>query len=302
MITEFEMALVAYLNTNIDPPFAGNVERSDGGKVTVTNNPQVRVSVIQAVTALREMGTKKPLLVPGSNDYRRVSRLKCDVVIDLYATNTAKREQILNGVELIHYLLDTPTIKNGTELEGGPDPGFVIQSLTIEKATIPLKINLAGVDSGQVHLEVTGWFWPVGVPGQEGVEIGAVRIRGITFEVSIEQGGPLIAGGPMVDFVVGLEATGPIVLTDGEVESDPSFGSLYCFLRTPDGSAAQGFLGGGIDAGDGARLVPVSDSTATVSYTPPGNEVQEELVIGLDDGNSNKSIDIGSLILKIGNP
>jgi hypothetical protein len=299
MISDFEQELASYLNTHLAAPFAGNVSVSDGEGKGGSNHPAIVVAVTRTAWQPAEMGPKHGEVIPGSADLRRVLRLICTVEIAVYPSNSGKRGQEISAMENIAYLLDAPEVRNGKAFVKSGDQGFIIHSLQLTGGSTPLLSGGASTETAGLTLDVRGWFWPKGQAGQTGITIATVRIRGVGHMLSVSPSPAVIyAGGAPREFTISLPTTGPLDLTDSGAASAGSFGTLYCTLRTRDGSSPVGTLSGGAAAVDGGRLIDVSGGEAVITYTPGTKRTVEDIFIALDNGEQGEGIELGRLAIE----
>ncbi|MDY0187112.1 MAG: hypothetical protein RBR16_04230 [Syntrophus sp. (in: bacteria)] len=291
MITDFEQELAAYLNTHLEAPLAGRVSVSDGDAKGGGAHPAILVGVTRTAWQPAEMGPRHGEVVPGSPDLRRVLRLVCAAEIGLYPSSSGKRNQEISGMEQIAYLLDAPEVRNGKAFEKQGDQGFIIHSLQVTGGSSPLLSG--GPAATGLTLEVRGWFWPKGRPGQTGIAIARIRLRGVGLTLSIAPSPAVLrAGGPPREFSLSLPATGPLALTESGAASAGPLGTLYCTIRTRDGSSPLGTLSGGVAALDGGRLIELAGEEALLTYTPGAQATVEDLVIALENGESGEGIEL----------
>jgi hypothetical protein len=299
MISDFEQELASYLNTHLAAPFAGNVSVSDGEDKGGGNHPAIVVGVTRTTWQPAEMGPKHGEIVPGSADLRRVLRLACTVEIAIYPSNSGKRGQEISAMENIAYLLDAPDVRNGKAFVKSGDQGFIIHSLQLTGGTTPLLSGGTATEAAGLTLEIRGWFWPKGQAGQTGIPIATVRIRGVGHMLSVSPSPTVLyAGGAPHEFTLSLPTTGPLALTDSGATSAGSFGTLYCTLRTRDGSSPSGTLSGGTAAIDGGRLIDISGGEAVITYTPGAKKTVEDIFIALDDGEKGEGIELGRMAIE----
>jgi hypothetical protein len=170
--------------------------------------------------------------------------------------------------------------------------------MKIITSSVPLNTELAAGGRAGLTLTAQGWFWPAGIAGETGVEIGEIRVRGVTLIMRLTPENPRpVAGGPPLSLTISVAATGPLRI--GSAEPALPFGSLAFRLFGPGGQAGAGTLSGG-NEGDGAsRLVEVVDGRAVIDYTPPALKAEDELVIALDNGENGPGMEIGRFPLNV---
>lgn len=280
------------LGTRLPAPFTNRVQVAPGSSSAAS--PRVIVAVTRAERIDPEIGTRRPEVVPGSADRRRVLRLRCTVGIEVEPQTGAGRAQQLRAVDAALYALDAADFQSGEALPDAADPGFFIQDLRLVESVTPLDPTEKDAAPVGVTLRAEGWFWPVGEAGEAGVPIGEVRVRGVGLPVAVApERSTLVAGGPPVDFTVTVGSSGP-VRVDGDLPPLP-FGSLAFALEGTD----AGTLSGGSAGADGVRLVDVVDGAATITYTPPAAPATGELVVALDDGEEGLGVELGRYRLRV---
>ncbi len=294
MISEFERRLADVLGPRLPAPFTGRVDVPPG--TLPGGKPVILVGVTHVEPVERYMGSQHPEIVPGANDPRRVLRLICDVSIQVFPGPSQGRPQQMLGLDAVLYALDAPEFRDGTALAGPADPGFLIQSLQAVDGAAVLDPSAPDAVPPGLTLKADGWFWPVGVPGQAGVAIGEIRIRGVIYPLEISPPQPLLtAGGAPVDLTVRVGSFDPIRVHELPLP-ELLFGSLAFVVLGPGGRPGKGTL---VDSVDGLRLVPLVDNQAVVTYQPPDEPARDELVVGLDNGADGLGIEIGRFPLNV---
>jgi hypothetical protein len=150
---------------------------------------------------------------------------------------------------------------------------------------------------GAIRIKAEGYFWPVGTPGQDGLQILRARIRSALEPVTLSPQAPIVAGGPAIDFAINFGATGTIELTADGISSS-AFGSLVASLVDGGGRPGAGTLTGGADGPAGSRILTVTDGVATVQYTPPAAAATDFLLVRLDNGEGAGGIEIARFPLR----
>ena len=296
MISEFEQRLADVLGTRLPAPFSGRVKIA--GAPIAGDAPLLIVGVAMAEPAEPQLGNQKPLVVPGSADPRRVVRLKCTV--EIRAVADGRQEQIA-ALESALYALDAPDFQSGQALVEPGDPGFLIDRMQISRSISPLDFAAGDQSHFAISLLAEGNFWPVGVAGEAGRQIGEIRIRGLTLPVEIAPARPnAVAGGPALELSVVLGKIGALRLADASPTTAPlPFETLAFALAGPGGGPGAGILTGGAAGEDGVRFSPLSDGSATITYTPPAQAATDRLIIGLDDGASGLGLEIGRFEIRV---
>jgi hypothetical protein len=299
MISDFEQHLANVLGSRLPAPFAGRVEVAPG---PVTGpGPEILLGVQQIEPAHADIGSQRPETVPGSDDRRRVMRLRCTIGIEVRPHSGQGRQQQMQGVEAALYVLDAQDLRDGSALVEEDDQGFLIQEMHVVESQVCLDPDKTGAPPVGLTLNAEGWFWPIGEPGETGIQIGEVRLRGAILPLSITPPRPyLTAGGAGVKLTLRVGTVGPLRTSD-QVEPLPPlpFGSLALTLVDPGGRPGAGTLSGGT-AGEGdAHLVALSDGGASVTYIPPAEATIEVLTVALDDGQDGPGIELGQFTLDV---
>jgi hypothetical protein len=294
VITEFERRLADVLGARLPAPFTGRVDVPPGA--LPDGGPVILVGATRVELVAPHMGSQRPEIVPGVNDPRRVLRLTCELSLQVFPEPDQGRAQQMRIVDALMYTLDASDFRSGKALTGPVDPGFLIQSLQIVAGNVALHPAAPDAPPVGVTLKAEGWFWPVGVPGQVGIVIGEIRIRGVTVPLSVTPANPLlVAGGPAVAFTVRIGSFGVLRLHEPPLPSLP-FGALAFLVMAPGGGPGKGALVGQVG---GVRLAPLIDHQAAVTYQPPAESAEDELIIALDDGENGIGIEIGRFPLKV---
>ncbi len=297
MISEFEQRLADILGIRLPAPFSGNVEVASGAAVS---GPKILLGVQHAEALEDDLGHQRPEIVPGSNDLRRIMRLKCTVGLEVFPAAGPGRTQSLQGVQAAFYALEAADFKNGKALVQAGDPGFLIQKLKVLQAQTPLHPEAPNSIQSGLTLAAEGWFWPVGEAGITGIPIGEIRVRGVTLAIAITPANPqLIAGGSSVEFTLRLVTSGPLRLGGATPLPPLPFGVLAVFLRGPGGKPGAGTLSGGAAGVEGSRLIALGNNEATITYNPPVQKAREELVVALEDGGNGAGLEIGRMALVV---
>ena len=293
MIADFEQRLAEVLDELMPAPFAGRVQVAPGD--VPDDEPAVLLGVTRAERLPDDLGGTPRALAPGADEPRRVVRLRCTVTLRVRPGDDEGRAQQLAGLDAALYALDEPAFRRGGALAGGdPDPGFLVHDVSVLEGLAPLDPAdpLATV---ALSLRAEGLFWPPGLPGQTGAQIGVIRLRGavLPLEVIVPATAELVAGGPAVTLTIRVGSVGTQVLEDGEPLAASGFGRLALSLR------GAGTLQGGAAGSNGARLVVLDDGSAEIDYVPPAAAGRDELVVALEDGEGGAGIELGRRRLQV---
>ena len=223
--------------------------------------------------------------MPGDVAPRRVLKLRCTVELDAKLPNGGSRSDQMQAIDGALYLLEDSSMRNGSALLPGDnsDPGFLIRSMAIT----------GGIPPQSITMDVDGFFWPKGTPGQSGPAIQQARIRSALQPLLLDpQPAALVAGEPATDFSISFGTSGTTTLTADGIQNS-AYGSLVISVMDAGGRPGQGTLAGGAAGPDGARVYAVSDGSAALSYTPPAQAAMEFLVVELDDSAGGPGIELG---------
>jgi hypothetical protein len=302
VISEFEARLADVLGARLPAPFGGRVRVAP--ELPEGTGPAVLVSASEVEVIDPDFSSaRRPERVPGAEDPRRVLRARCAVRVEVLPGSGEGRAQQVEGLDAALYGLDAPDVRDGSALAAdGSDPGFLIQHARVTWATAPAEPKAEDAERVAVTMLAEGWFWPVGVAGETGREIGEVRLRQGVLPLDVLPASPRpVAGGPGVELTVRLRGTGTLRLR-GEPGPGPAlpFGELALALAGPGGRPGAGTLEGGAAGADGVRLVPLGDGEASVTYVPPAEPGLDELVVALDDGAGGQGIELGRMPLRVG--
>jgi len=290
MIADFEQRLADVLGARLPAPFAGNVVVSPGA---AAGTPVVAVGVRHFERVDEAFGVR-PERVPGASDPRRVARLRCRVGLAVHGA--PDRVAALRGIDDVLYAVDAPDFRDGSALRADAgDPGFLIDALALDSGDVA---DDAAVGPSEIAVIAQGWFWPPGTPGETGVAIGEVRVRGVVLPIDLQPAPAAIAaGGPALDLTLRVRPAGLLRL--GGATPLP-FGQLVLQLFAPGLRPGAGVLGGGAAGAGGGRLVTLVDGAAGLSYTPPASPAADQLVVSLEDGAGGPGVEVGrfSLLVK----
>jgi hypothetical protein len=294
MIAEFEQRLVEVLGSRLPAPFTGRVVVAPGQDGAQS---RIVVGVVEATPLEPDFRHRRTEVVPGSADGRRVVRLECRVALTVRPNQNTTRTQQMQMFDATLFALGAEDVLTGTALNDNVDRGFFINDARLDAASTPL---VTSAESPlQLTLVVRGLFWPVGLAGQAGVQIGEIRIRGVLLPIQLSPAAPrLTAGGEAVELTIRVATPGSFSVQSGATAALP-FGSLAVAVVTEAGAPGNGTLAGG-EAGLGnTRIVPLVNNEAAISYTPPAEAGLEHLVIALDDHEGGQGVELGRMPLRV---
>jgi hypothetical protein len=289
MIAEFEQRLADVLGARLPSPFGGHVTVMPGTGGAV---PSVLVGV-RRVDPVDDGFGSRPEQVPGASDPRRVARLRCQVGLVLHGD--ADRAATLRGIDHVLYAVDAPDFRDGSVLRvSGGDPGFLIDTLVLSGGDVA-DDSATGISA--VGLVAQGWFWPVGTPGETGIVIGEVRVRGVVLPIELTPRSPAIAAGdPPLSLTLRV-GTAALLRLGGSTALP--FGQHVVQLFSAGHRPGAGSLQGGAAGAGGGRLLSLTGGAATFDYVPPAGAAIDELVVALDDGSGGVGVELGTFTLAV---
>ncbi|QPJ61320.1 MAG: hypothetical protein G3M70_05205 [Candidatus Nitronauta litoralis] len=302
MLRDFEQRFAQVLGSQLTAPFAGRVRTAPVD--TGDNGIQIVVSVGKMKIQSPDFGSFRSENAPGITDPLRIVRLRGEVGIVVFPAQGQGRQQQLQGIDSLLYLLDTPDFRNANALASQQDQGFLLDYLKIVEAD--LSIRDTNTDpTPDITLEVEGWFWPIGQTGVSGDVITQAHVRQFVLPVSmVTDNGPIVAGGNAVQLNFNVGTSGSMVL-QGSSSSTLPFGNIAVRLLSADGSPGQGSLSGGLAGPDNSQLTLLANGSASLSYTPPGSATNERVVVTtvIMDGNTpvRLGIELASFNIQVGN-
>ena len=273
MITDLESRLATVLGARLPAPFTGRVTASPAG--SPGQEPRIVVATRAADPMQTTLHSQRREVVPGDPAPRRVLRLACELELAVQPAANAGRAQQLQGVDALIHTLDDPEFP--AALSGPADPGFLLDTFALGGTQLP-----AEPAAVTVSVRAAGLFWPVGAPGEMGPQVDTVTLRDASLQVElILPAQPIRATGSAAVIGVRFPSAGALEIDAQGARAVP-FGRLVARLRSPDGSAGKGTLGGGGAGPAGTRLLDVVDGTAELTYTPPDEPGADLLEIGFD--------------------
>jgi hypothetical protein len=307
MISDFERSLATLLGARLPSPFNGSVVVAPAPQNPAAET--IVVGVTSAVPATAAFGSQLPQQTPAVAGTHRVLRLDCTVTMTVVPQGD--RALQANGAQQLLWVLDDPEVKAGRALSDGTDQGFVLDQFGITSMTVPLDPEAtpvlppgpAGSPPGAtvaVTALASGWFWPVGTTGAVGIAIGHVLVRGISLPVLVSPTAPRSApGGDPISISVRVDASTMDVSTPTGAAGSLPFTALIATLAGEKGAAATGSLTGGTSGTNTLRTYPVSEGSATVTYTPAAVAGNDVLSIALDDGSGGAGVILGSVPIQV---
>ena len=277
MLADFENRLADVLSARLAAPLAGRVFVAPGP--ADTTKTAVLVSVSRADVVPESFGAgRRPELVPGATDPRRVVRMRCDVRVEVRPSSAGTRAESIAALDALVYELDAADLRDASALVGAGDPGFVVDGQRVEAVSVRPDPADAG-SLPAIELQTEGWFWPKNAPGITGVEISAALVRTALLPIAL-QPWPLIlrAGDAAVPLTIRVGTAGTTRLTGAAPAASP-FGDLAVRIVDAGGRPGAGTLTGGAAGPDDARLLTVTDGVATLDYAPPAAAADDILVV-----------------------
>ena len=280
MLADLEQRLATVLGNELPPPFAGRVRVPPASPPGA--GPAVLVSVSHAVPLPSDFGSVRFEAVPTPPERQRVVRLRCTIDVVIRPAQASNRDQVVDGVDALLYLLDDSSFRSAAALIQAADQGFALSSLTIQDATPELRAD----DEAPPHvtLQADGLFWPVGTAAETGVEIVEARVRQVNLPLGVSTLPARIpAGGAPVELRFAVDRRGTMRLRADGLSTDP-FGPLAVRLLGAEGGPGAGNLSGGAAGPDGSRLIDVADGELIVTYTPPADPAEDRVVLNVVQG------------------
>lgn len=293
MVSEFEQRFADVLGGRLPSPFTGRVE------VPPAQAPDVLPRLVLAVSEMTviepDFRSRRPEVVTGSPDPRRVVRLECGVTIEVRRADDQSRADQMQVLDATLFALGDEQMLSGGALNDNTDRGFFIQTMHVSRAGAP--VDPSPQEPVIINVVARGLFWPVGVPGQAGPEITEIFMRSTVLPVQVIPATPqLTAGGPAVDFIVHVVTPPSFRVHEG---GEILFGSLAFTALAADGGPSAGTLAGGTEGKPGVRVVPLVDNEAIVTYAPPAEPGREDLVISIEDHEGGQGLELRRVRLQI---
>ena len=285
MISDFESRLATVLGAQLPAPFTGTVSVSDSSDAANGSQPRIFVGVYKTQAKPQGFGGNRTIAVPGVSDRMRVMAMKLWIFVRVIHANNADRLQELQGLEQLHYLLDHESFQTGTALSDAGDQGFLIERMSVaegfsEVPNAPLEENHAGI-----IIEAEGVFWPIGAPGETGVAIAEIRMRGLALDLELNTELPAFSvGDAPVEITLRLQSHAAHRI--GGDDSPLSLNQLALDLQQEDGSPGAGSFSADSPGAGNVQFANITDSRITLTYTPPASAAHDVLIIGFDNGES----------------
>ncbi|UJP39271.1 hypothetical protein [Cellulomonas palmilytica] len=268
MLTELESRLADVLGAALPAPFGGRVRRR-GAAPPNGAGPVVRLGVEAFAPLEPDLFSTRPEVDAGAPSLRRVVRLRVRLGVDVTTDPPGDRLGELAGVDALLFALQAPEVRSGRALVAPGDQGFRLDSLELLEA---------GDDDPAVLLEAVGWFWPVGVAGQDGRAIARALVREVRLPVRLTFGAPLVAGGTGVACDLVFGSTGTLDVTAEATTSAP-FGEVALHLLDAGGGPGAGALDTPASPAGTQVVASVDGAGTTFTYVPPATAAREQLVV-----------------------
>ena len=270
MLTELEARLADVLGAALPAPFAGRVRRL-GAPAPAGPGPVVRLGVRGWTPLEPDVFSTRPEPGAGAPTLRRVVRLRVDLGLDVATDPPGDRLGELAGADALLYALQDPGVRTASALVAPGDQGFRLDGL-----------ELAPVgdeeDDPDVLVRAEGWFWPVGVAGQEGRAIAHALVREVRLPVRLLLGAALEAGGAAVPCDLVFGAAGTLDVSADGLAAAP-FGAVALRLLDAGGGPGAGVLGAAGSPPGPTVVAVVEGAGTTFTYTPPAAATREQLVV-----------------------
>lgn len=270
MLTELELRLAEVLGAALPAPFGGRVRRV-GAAAPGGAGPVVRLGVRGFTPLEPDVFSARPEVAPGAPTLRRVVRLRVRLGLDVTTTPADDHAGVLAGTDALLYALQDPELSSARALVAPGDQGFRLDGLDL------LEVG-ASDDDPDVLVAATGWFWPVGVAGQDGRAITRALVREIRLPVRLGLGAPLVAGAGAVACDLTFGATGTLDVRSAGTTTAP-FGAVALRLLDEGGGPGAGALAAAGSPAGTTVVVQVTGDGTEFTYTPPAGPVREHLVV-----------------------
>lgn len=270
MLTELESRLADVLGAALPAPFGGRVRRR-GAAGPAGAGPVVRLGVEQVAPLEPDVFSTRPETGAGAPTLRRVVRLRVTIGIDVTTDPPGDRLGELAGTDALLFALQDPGVRSASALVAPGDQGFRLDGIEL------LEVG-AQDDDPDVLVRAEGWFWPVGVPGEEGRAIARALVREVRLPLRLSLGAPLVAGGPEVPCGLAFGATGTLDVSGGTVTGAP-FGEVALRLLDAGGGPGAGVLATAASPAGTSVVATVEGAGAAFGYTPPAAAAREQLVV-----------------------
>jgi hypothetical protein len=287
MLRDLEIRLATVLGADLPAPLTGRVTVAPA---TVTGNgASVQIATGAVAKLSPDFGSVRQEIAPGDAQSRRILRLSAEIGLAVSVGPAGSRTDRAAAVDQLLYFLDNPTFVSGAALRDAGDPGFLLERIEISRAHLaPDREPVPPLD---VVLTATGWFWPVGLAGQDGPAIAEARIRQLVFPAGVTpEPARFAAGSGDVELRLAFTDEQALSLrTDAQPATvDPA--ELAFRLRAADGSAGAGSFTDGRDLGGGDRARPLSGGVATIRYQPPASSATDILTVSsiIDDAGADR--------------
>jgi hypothetical protein len=279
MLADLESRLADVLGGRLPAPFAGRVFVAPGP--SGAGQPALLVGVSSAEVLPSEFGSaRRPEVVPGADDPRRVVRMRCTLRIQARASSGGGRPEEMAALDAVLYELDAGDLRDASALTAPGDPGFLL-TRQAPRAVVVDHDDPTDRRLPAVVVDAEGWFWPPEVPGVTGEPIRAALVRMAQLPVALAPWPlNLRAGDPPVPLSIRVGSVGTMELEGGAPSSAP-FGHLALRVLDAGGRPGAGSLTGGAAGPEGSRLVTVEDGEARVDYVPPAGRARDRLVVAV---------------------
>lgn len=289
MLTDLETRLADVLGARLAAPFTGRVFVAPG-----PDDAQLAllVGVREAAVVDGTFGAgRRPEVVPGADDPRRVVRLRTKLRVEVRPGAAGTRPQTLAALDALIYELDSPELRSAAALAAAGDPGFLLTE-QLPRAAVVVPVDVRS-ELPAVELEAVGWFWPRNTPGITGVAIAQALVRTAALPVALAPWPlHLRAGDPTLALTIRVGTTGTTTLS-ADAPTVSAFGALAVRVVDSGGRPGAGTLSGGTPGPNGSQLVPVDLDVATVTYQPPAAAAADVLVVHVGRADSGAGPAIG---------
>ncbi|CAM5780271.1 hypothetical protein [Cellulomonas persica] len=273
MLTELESRLADVLGAALPAPFGGRVRRR-GAAGPAGAGPVVRLGVQGYRPLEPDVFSTRPEVGAGAPTLRRVVRLHVTIGLDVTTDPPGDRLGELAGTDALLFALQEPAVRSASALVAPGDQGFRLDGIEL------LEVGTQD-DDPDVLVGAEGWFWPVGVPGQDGRAIAHALVREVRLPMRLTLGGALVAGGAAVACDLTFGATGALDVADGPggTPTTAPFGAVALRLLDDGGGPGAGVLDTAASPPGTTVVATVEADGAAFTYTPPAAAAREHLVV-----------------------
>jgi len=142
MIAEFEQRFAQVLGARLPAPFTGGVDVPPGQPAGSV--PRLILAVSEMTVIEPDFRSRRPEVVTGSPNPRRVVRLECTVTIEVRRAGNHSRVDQMQVLDAALFALGDEQLLSGSALNDNTDRGFFIQAMRVTGAGAPLDTPTQG--------------------------------------------------------------------------------------------------------------------------------------------------------------